>query len=147
MRATWWSAVLASVCVVPAAAVEPADVHGLWLTAQADAVIAFGPCEDRVQALCAQVVWDKDAGTPKDTCGVKVARLERFASDAWRDGWALDPRDGKKYKATVRIQEGALLLRAFVGVEVLGQTERLSRIAKLPEQPVCQPVQRTGAAS
>lgn len=78
---------------------------------------------------------------------MKVARLERFASDAWRDGWAFDPRDGKKYKATVRIQEGALLLRAFVGVEVLGQTERLSRIAKLPEQPVCQPVQRTGAAS
>jgi len=147
MQKAWWGAVLASVCAVPAGAAEPADVHGLWLTAEKDAVIAFAPCEDRPQALCAQVVWDKDAGTPKDTCGVKVVRLERFAADAWRDGWAFDPRDGKKYKATVRLRDGVLLLRAFVGVEVLGQTERLSRVAQLPGQPVCQPAKPAGAAS
>ena len=137
MRATWWSAVLASVCVVPAAAVEPADMHGLWLTTQEDAVIAFSPCEDRVQALCAQVVWDKDAGTPKDTCGVKVARLERFASDAWRDGWVFDPRDKKKYKGVLRIKDGDLFLRAFIGTEVLGQTEQMKRLPSLPASPVC----------
>jgi hypothetical protein len=30
-----------------------------------------------------------------------------------------------------------LFIRAFVGVEVLGQTERLKRVATLPATPVC----------
>jgi len=113
------------------------DAAGLWMTAEKDAVIEFKPCADKAAALCGRIVWDKDAGTPKDTCGVVIARLERFDGEAWRDGWVFDPRDGKKYKGALRVKGAEVHLRAFVGAEILGQTERFSRVAELPATPVC----------
>ena len=113
------------------------DAKGLWMTAQSDAVIEFRACTDAPGALCGRIVWDKDAGTPADTCGVQIARLERYDNDAWRDGWVYDPRDKKKYKGVVRLKGADLYIRAFVGVEILGQTEQLKRVPSLPQTPVC----------
>ena len=122
---------------VSATAAGPDDAKGLWQTAEKDAVIEFKPCADRPAALCGRIVWDKDAGTPADTCGVLIAQLERYDNDAWRDGWVYDPRDKKKYKGLLRVKSGDLHIRAFVGVEVLGQTEQLKRVTALPDTPVC----------
>ncbi|MET0549986.1 MAG: DUF2147 domain-containing protein [Xanthomonas sp.] len=115
----------------------PASAQGLWLTAAKDAVVEFAPCADAATALCGRIVWDKDAGTATDTCGVQIARLGREDGDTWREGWAFDPRSGKRYKATLRASGNALDLRAFVGVEVLGETERFTRVQALPGTPVC----------
>ena len=128
---------LASSVVSFAMAAGPDDAKGLWMTAEKDAVIQFEPCADKTGSLCGRIVWDKDAGTATDTCGVHIAQLDRYDSDAWRDGWVYDPRDKKKYKAAVRVKSGDLYIRAFVGVEVLGQTEQLQRIAALPATPAC----------
>lgn len=116
-----------------------ADAQGLWLTAAKDAVIDFEPCADRPDALCGRIVWDKDAGTALDTCGVLIAQLDHYDGGAWRDGWVYDPRDKKKYKGVVRVKSGDLHIRAFVGVEILGQTEQLTRISALPATPTCKP--------
>ena len=124
---------------VSAQAAGPDDAKGLWMTAENDAVIRFAPCAEAPGALCGTVVWDKDAGTPADTCGVRIAQLGRFDKEAWRDGWVYDPRDDKKYKGVVRAQADELRIRAFVGVEILGQTEQLKRVATLPTAPVCKP--------
>lgn len=124
---------------VSAQAAGPDDAKGLWMTAENDAVIRFAPCAEAPGALCGTVVWDKDAGTPADTCGVRIAQLGRFDKEAWRDGWVYDPRDDKKYKGVVRAQADELRIRAFVGVEILGQTEQLKHVATLPAAPVCKP--------
>ncbi|WP_343628653.1 DUF2147 domain-containing protein [Roseateles sp.] len=133
------TALTALILTTLSAHAAPTDAAGLWLTAAKDAVIEFKPCADKPSALCGRIVWDKDAGTPKDTCGVTVARLERYDGDAWRDGWVFDPRDNKKYKGALRLKSGELHLRAFVGTEILGQTERFSRVTELPTSPVCKP--------
>jgi len=122
---------------VSATAAGPDDAKGLWQTAEKDAVIEFKPCADRPAALCGRIVWDKDAGTPADTCGVRIAQFQRYDNEAWRDGWVYDPRDKKKYKGLLRVKSGDLHIRAFVGVEVLGQTEQLKRVTALPDTPVC----------
>lgn len=122
---------------VSAQADGPDDAKGLWMTAESDAVIRFAPCAEAPGALCGTIVWDKDAGTPADTCGVRIAQLARYDKDAWREGWVYDPRDDKKYKGVVRAQADELRIRAFVGVEILGQTEQLKRVATLPAAPVC----------
>lgn len=122
---------------VSAQAAGPDDAKGLWMTAESDAVIRFAPCAEAPGALCGTIVWDKDAGTPADTCGVRIAQLARYDKDAWREGWVYDPRDDKKYKGVVRAQADELRIRAFVGVEILGQTEQLKRVATLPTAPVC----------
>lgn len=113
------------------------DAKGLWLTAAKDAVIRFEPCADKAGALCGTIVWDKDAGTPTDTCGVRIAELTRYDGEAWRDGWIFDPRDSKKYSGAVRVGGGALQMRAYMGVEMLGQTETMTRVRTLPPKPVC----------
>ncbi|NQE50153.1 hypothetical protein RB25_08470 [Herbaspirillum rubrisubalbicans] len=118
---------------------EPADAKGLWATGSGDAVIKVDDCPDKTGALCAQIVWDKDAGQPTDTCNVRIAQLDHFEHGAWRDGWAYDPRSKKNYKATLRVKDGMLNIRAFVGVEMLGETESFTRVERIPPSPVCKP--------
>ncbi len=122
-----------------AQATGPEDAKGLWVTAAHDAVLQFAPCVERADALCGTVVWDKDAGSQTDTCGVRIAQLNRYDNRAWRDGWVYDPRDGKKYKGAVRTKGDELRIRAFIGVEILGQTETLTRVSTTPATPVCPP--------
>jgi len=121
----------------PACAAGPDDAKGLWLTAEKDAVLEFKPCAAKPAALCGVIVWDKDAGTPKESCGLQVAQLDRYDREAWREGWVFDPRDNKKYKGVLRVKEGELHIRAFVGAEVLGQTEQLTRVSAVPDEPAC----------
>ena len=139
-----WSAVAVGVALVAGCgAARAADgnaagaARGLWMTPEKDAVIAFAPCAGKPSALCGTIVWDKDAGTPKDTCGTHIAELDRYAHGAWRDGWAYDPRDRKYYHALLRVQGATLALRAYIGVEILGQTQILYHVAALPASPVC----------
>ncbi|MBI2734434.1 MAG: DUF2147 domain-containing protein [Aquabacterium sp.] len=114
------------------AAHSPNDAKGLWLSADKAAVIEFKDCSDPAGALCATIVWDKDAGTPLDTCGLMIAKLRKYEDEAWRDGWVHDPRTKKNYKATVRVNKDTLSLRAYIGAEILGETEEMSRVATLP---------------
>lgn len=130
-------AIAVTLPALAALAAGPDDAKGLWLTAEKDAVIEFKPCADRLTALCGTIVWDKDAGGPLDTCGTRIAQLDRHDGDAWRDGWVYDPRDKKKYKGAVRVKDAELRIRAFVGAEILGQTETLTRTQALPPAPAC----------
>ena len=116
-------------------AASPNDAKGLWLSADKGAIIEFKPCPDVSTSLCAAIVWDKDAGTPADTCGLLISKLKRYDDEAWRDGWVFDPRTKKHYKASVRVAKDTLSMRAFIGVEVLGETEEMTRVASFP--PAC----------
>ncbi|MFW3163492.1 DUF2147 domain-containing protein [Pseudomonas syringae pv. syringae] len=119
------------------AAAGPLEAKGLWLTAEKDAVVRLDDCADKAGAICGQIVWVKDAASTSSDCGVHILQLTRYDQDAWRDGWVYDPRDQKKYKGAVRVKDGRLNVRAFVGTEVLGKTEQFERIATLPPAPVC----------
>ena len=131
------AACLAAYVALPTHAATARDAHGTWLSADQAAIIEFKECTDAPGALCGQIVWDKDAGTPADACGVRIAKLKRWDGEAWRDGWVHDPRSKKNYKGMLRAQGATLALRAYVGVEVLGETEEMTRTAA-PAQP-CAP--------
>jgi uncharacterized protein (DUF2147 family) len=114
------------------------DAKGLWLTAEKDAVIEFDACPKRSESLCGRIVWAIDLGTPTDSCGMQIAQLNRYAKDAWRDGWVYDPRSQKNYKATIRVKGETLKIRAFIGAEILGETELLTRTHSLPNHACLQ---------
>lgn len=128
---------LALLTMPPARAAGADDARGLWLTADKAGVLEFKACAAKPQTLCGHVVWDKDAGMPTSTCGVQIAEMARYEGDGWREGWVFDPRDSKKYKGVIRVKGGDLHIRAFVGAEVLGKTEQLTRVSALPEGPAC----------
>lgn len=132
-----WVLVLAGLAPLAAHSAAATDAHGLWLSGDKAAVIRFAPCADVSTALCGQIVWDKDAGTPEDACGVTIARLGQYSEDAWRKGWVLDPRTSKRYKGVLRVNGDVLALRGFVGVEILGETEQMARVQSVP--PGCKP--------
>jgi uncharacterized protein (DUF2147 family) len=122
---------LACAWIAPAWATQD-TVPGLWLSADKAAVIEFKPCADPKDALCGTIVWDKDAGTPADACGVMIAKLKTWQDDAWRNGWVHDPRTKKNYKGIVRTKNDTLLVRAYIGTELLGETEVMTRVASVP---------------
>ncbi len=108
------------------------SARGLWLSADKAAVIEFNACADSPAALCGTIVWDKDAGTPADACGVMIAKLKSFEDDAWRNGWVHDPRTKKNYKGIVRVKQDTLFVRAYIGTELLGETEEMTRVQAVP---------------
>lgn len=124
-------------CGTGYAAQGPAEAKGLWLTEDEDAVIRLEECPVSSSMLCGQVVWVKDPASISTDCGTHVLQMSRYESEAWRDGWVYDPRDRKKYKGVVRLKDGLLNIRAFVGTEILGKTEVLKRVETLPATPVC----------
>jgi len=140
-------ALLLALAAAPAFAADPKDVAGLWLSHDQDAVIEMKPCNEDASAMCGTIVWDKDAlpnsGKTANDCGKRIARLKKFDDGVWRDGWVHDPRDNKTYKGAVRVKDGRLHIRAFLGVEVLGQTEELTRADALP--PGCPPPEAASA--
>ncbi|MEN9867955.1 MAG: hypothetical protein RL748_3545 [Pseudomonadota bacterium] len=115
-----------------ASAASPDQARGLWLSADKAAVIEFKPCDDSKDALCGKIVWDKDAGTADDACGVTIAKLKSYSDEAWRDGWVHDPRSKKNYKGIIRVKNDVLQVRAYIGTELLGETEEMTRVATLP---------------
>jgi uncharacterized protein (DUF2147 family) len=122
---------LALGCLAPAHASQE-NAKGLWLSADKAAVIEFKSCTDNQESLCGTIVWDKDAGTPEDACGVVIAKLKTFEDNAWRNGWIHDPRTKKNYKGVVRVKQETLLVRAYIGAELLGETEEMTRVAAIP---------------
>lgn len=133
MKHAFWTGLFLSGMVATTHAAIPGDeAKGLWLSGDKAAIIEFKECSDVAGALCGTIVWDKDAGTPADACGTTIAKLKRYDGEAWREGWAFDPRTKKYYKATVRTEKSSLLLRAFVGVELLGETEEMTRASSIP---------------
>ncbi len=124
---------LASLCGMASAQAASAEqAKGLWLSADKAAIIEFKECADNKEALCGKIVWDKDAGTPLDACGVMIAKMKKYDDEAWRDGWVHDPRSKKNYKGVIRVKNDILQVRAFIGTELLGETEEMTRAASLP---------------
>ncbi len=134
-----WALVLACLTGTGAQAASAQDANGLWLSADKAAVIQFAPCADAQGALCGKIVWDKDANTPADACGLTIAKLTRYEDEAWRNGWVLDPRTNKHYKGALRVRADVLSLRAYIGTELLGETEQMTRVQALPAGCKAQP--------
>ncbi|KKB63260.1 hypothetical protein WM40_12150 [Robbsia andropogonis] len=120
-----------------AVAATASDVTGLWRSADGQAIIEFKACPDAPSAICGTLVWETTADKADTSCGVHIAKLKSFDGEAWRDGWVYDPRNNKYYKGVVRTNEKGLLIRAYIGTEMLGETEQLTREASLPTAPVC----------
>ena len=70
------AALVAALAAAPALAAGPDDAKGLWMTAEKDGVMRFASCPDKAGALCGTLVWEDDAGTPGDHCGVRIVELD-----------------------------------------------------------------------
>ncbi|MSO66006.1 MAG: DUF2147 domain-containing protein [Alphaproteobacteria bacterium] len=109
---------------------------GVWVTAEGDAQVEIARCEDKI---CGTIVWlswegagRTDMNTPdrerrdKPILGLRI--VSDFEADQqevghYTGGRIYDPREGKTYRATMRVIERNMLhLRGYVGLPLLGRT-------------------------
>ncbi|HZD32231.1 MAG TPA: DUF2147 domain-containing protein [Candidatus Angelobacter sp.] len=126
------------------------DILGTWFDQALDSKIEVSKCGNN---YCGKIVWLKEPvypagstegtpGTPKvDTKNPDASRhktpmlgmqiIEGFQSagdNQWKNGKIYDPDSGKTYsaKATL-VAHGQLDLRGFIGISLLGRTEKWTR--------------------
>ncbi|MCE9601190.1 MAG: DUF2147 domain-containing protein [Gemmatimonadetes bacterium] len=70
---------------------------------------------------------DERRGRP--LMGMEILRGLRWDGDAWTGGEILDPDTGRTYRATIRLSDDgrALSLRGYIGISLLGRTQRWIR--------------------
>jgi uncharacterized protein (DUF2147 family) len=115
--------------VATSAALAAGTPAGTWSTANGHGVVSISQCGD---ALCGRIVGiDRAPADPMPTdvngqsqCGLTIITNERAAADGTFLGQITDPRDGRTYQAKLWLDEsGALHLRGFIGVPLLGSTQ------------------------
>ncbi|MBN8875167.1 MAG: DUF2147 domain-containing protein [Rhodospirillales bacterium] len=117
---------------LPARAAPP--IVGDWLVEGGDGVFQIAPC---AQGLCGRLVGiQRDPGDPMPVdvhgnpqCGLELLTVDPTPDDdeAWH-GFITDPRSGTAYHAILRLSpHGQLLMRGYVGIPLLGQTQTWTR--------------------
>lgn len=116
------------------------DFIGNWATQDGLAIIKLDRCSlyrgGPLTAMCAHVVWDKDAVEPNSKkphdCYKLVGQFGKFVGSSWVDGVSYDPRSNKTYRAKLTLIAGKLNLRSFIGNEMFGETETFARAINVP---------------
>lgn len=129
MRLAWLAAFLLPF-VLPGRAAGQDGPVGRWLTQNKGAVIAIEPCGGM---LCGRIVGisldHPDDPLPTDNeghsqCGLTIIRGGVPDGEQGWDIQITDPRNGKVYRARMRLDEQRRLrVRGYIGVPLLGHTE------------------------
>ena len=111
---------------------QGARVLGEWMTEDRQGVVRIEPCGE---AFCGRVVGISDFppgglrdihGAPQ--CGLIILRDLMPGEEDRRRGTITNPDDGRSYGAIVWVAaDGDLRLRGFVGLPMLGSTQRWPR--------------------
>lgn len=153
MAATAATLAAATVTATAGTSPSPTSPLGRWITASGNLEVEIGPCG---QALCGTVTRvlanrsmsrDGEAMTPADTrpaLGMVLLQGLVLPPDAASDGgdaryspqWQgtiYNRENGKTYRclmhvSTADVPQGELVLRAYVGLPILGKTQRWTRV-------------------
>jgi uncharacterized protein (DUF2147 family) len=138
--------VLLSLAAGPTLSAEPAktgSAQGLWLVQDKDAKVRIGPCRERADRLCGEIVAvmpkpgddaDTDTHNPdpalrrRPILGLLIIRdFEPAGPGRWEGGKIYDPHSGKTYASKMRLTpDGAL--RVDGCVLVFCQTQAWTRV-------------------
>jgi uncharacterized protein (DUF2147 family) len=142
--------IVTTAALSPLCAAAPDDILGAWLNQKQDAKIDIFKCGNN---FCGKIIWLKEPGYPvgskegtpgavkidyknPDTArqktplmGLQIMEgLQSSGDNRWKGGNIYDPDSGKTYssKATL-VSHDQLDLRGFIGVSLLGRTEKWTR--------------------
>ena len=145
---TWQRVALASsvASLVPLAGVWGAEIIGLWLSEDKEAVIDVRAYDGELRG---RIVWlepppDKQAEELRDVHNKDESRRDQkilgmfilwgFQEKSeeglkWSGGWIYDPKNGKTYKCKLALKGAERLdIRGYVGISVFGRTTHWTRI-------------------
>ncbi len=123
--------------VASAYASEADAILGKWSTEGDESIVEIYPCAG---FYCGKIVWMKEPknsdGTEKmDSRNQDPAQRSRKVmgmdivwgfkcdgNDAWSGAKIYDPKNGKTYSCSAKLDKDKLYIRGFIGVSLLGRT-------------------------
>ena len=115
---------------------DPDAVVGTWLVPKGDAKIGIFKCGKK---YCGKITWlkkpdDVDDKNPdpkkrKDKLLGRIIMWGFVYSDGeWEGGRIYDPESGDTYKCKMWLEGGALNVKGYIGVSLLGRAETWKRV-------------------
>ncbi len=150
---------------VPMAATENADaIVGTWLTSDKKAKVAVartaaGTYEGTIcwisDPLDATGTARHDTENPdaklraKPLVGLTILSGATFdKKSTWDDGTIYDPQSGSSYSCTVKLESPTVLkLHGYIGISLLGRTERWSKVEDAAASPAPPPAVTSSPAA
>lgn len=118
-------------------------ILGVWLSEEKDGKIEIYKSGNKYlgKLIWGKTIFEADGVTSKKdtkntdeklrTRNLKdLVMLTDFAYDdgEWTDGKIYDPKSGKTYSSTIKLQGNTLSLRGYVGISLLGRTSIWTRV-------------------
>ncbi len=120
-----------------AAAAHESDIEGTWRSAAGTIDVRIAPCGPALCGTIARVVSDRSMSDPSvsmaDAPGVGIVVLSNFlpadgAAGAF-DGYLYNRENRKMYACVMSLEApDRLRIHAYVGVQLLGQTQTWTRV-------------------
>jgi uncharacterized protein (DUF2147 family) len=123
---------------------SPADkILGVWLSEEKDGKIEIYKSGNKYMGklIWGATIFEADGVTSKkDAKNTDVKLRSRnlkdlvmltdfvFEDGEWTDGKIYDPKSGKTYSSTIKLQGNTLSLRGYVGISLLGRTSVWTRV-------------------
>ncbi len=119
------------------------DILGVWLTADEDGHVEIFEENGKFfgKIIWAEDMYEDDGVTlSKDNNNPDSELRERtiknlviiedfvFENGEWRNGNIYDPNNGRTYSARMRLRDGKLHLRGYIGFSMIGRTEVWTRL-------------------
>lgn len=113
---------------------NPDALLGIWLNEEKDAKIKIYKIERK---YFGKIVWHKtgseisafDENNPslnlrkRKKVGLVILTDFEFENGQWDDGEIYDPKSGKTYSCTLKLQkDGSLHVRGYIGISIIGRT-------------------------
>jgi uncharacterized protein (DUF2147 family) len=118
------------------------DILGVWANSSNKAHIQIFKQNDKFYG---KIIWLKtpndvtgkpkvDKNNPDENArnkrilGLVVLRDFKYDDDEWKHGKIYNPEDGKEYKSYIEFDGKDLSVRGYIGISLLGKTERFTRV-------------------
>lgn len=113
------------------------DVKGIWLNDKGDAKVEIYKSGDR---YFGKISWLKDMYEPggktirkdvnntnqslrsREVLNMVILSGFKYDDDEWTGGELYDPKTGKTYKSKMKLKNGSLEIRGYVGSPMFGKT-------------------------
>ena len=115
------------------------EIGGRWLTASGNLEVEIAPCGAELCGTVARVVANHSMSDPTkemaDRPALGLAILTGFTpagAGEW-EGQIYDREHDKTYRCVMWLDEsGQLEVRPYIGIHLIGKTQRWTRVAKAP---------------
>lgn len=128
-----------------AAQTKPTDILGVWLSENKDGKVEIYQTGKRFygKLIWGSRMFEADGKTSKkDTNNPDKKLAQRplkdmiilqdfvFEDGQWQDGKIYDPDNGKTYSCKMKLEDGNLNIRGYIGISLIGRTTVWTRTDK-----------------